>query len=116
MVTYYIQNNVRSCAEETNGEWLSMVEQLVTLALWTLKQRKQRQGYEFKLSLGKTERTLFQTNKKVLKKRKTKTKMMKKSKPNKQVNKTTNHPHKQTSKTQEPLEPELQCDLFMGLC
>lgn len=62
MVTYYIQNNVRSRAEEVNGKWLSMVEQLVTLAFWRLKQR---QGYKFKVSLGKTERTLSQTSKKV---------------------------------------------------
>lgn len=62
MVTYSMQNNVRSCAEETDGRWLSMVEQLVTLAFWRLKQRP---GYKFKVSLGKTERTLCQTNKKV---------------------------------------------------
>lgn len=39
-----------------------MVEQLVTLAFWRLKQRP---GFKFKDSLGKMERTLCQTNKKV---------------------------------------------------
>lgn len=56
----------------------------------------------------------FPNKQKSLKRKKTK--MMKKSKPNKQINKTTNHLPKQASKTQEPLEPELQCDLLMGLC
>lgn len=60
--TTYVQNNVRSCAEEINGKGLSKVEQQVTLAFWRLKQR---QGYKFEVSLGKTERILFQTNKQV---------------------------------------------------
>lgn len=100
--TTYVQNNVRSCAEEINGKGLSKVETEAEAGLQVRGQPGQHRKNSF-------------PNKQISLKRK-KTKTMKKSKPNKQINKTTNHLPKQASKTQEALEPELQCDLLMGLC
>lgn len=67
-----------------------MLEQLVTLAFW---RPKQRQGYKFKDSLGKTERTLCQTRKFKKKDNKNDEKVK-----TKQTSKQNNHPPTQTNK------------------